>query len=154
MKTRYLKMIILSFTFIFALQACANNNAPTNNAGPSATPTLGQPEINTTTTPDPSLTAEAYLAAWGGQDYSKMYAMLTKLSQDSYSFEEFELRYQEVYREGSLFGIEYEIQQELKNPSTAQVGYQVILNSALVGEITRETRMNLKRNRRGCVRNF
>ncbi|MBT3239943.1 MAG: hypothetical protein HON98_04405 [Chloroflexi bacterium] len=143
MKTRFQKIIILSLILIFALQACANNNTPTNEGGPTTTPTLGQPEINTTTTPDPSLTAEAYLDAWGKQDYSKMYAMLTKLSQDSYSFEEFELRYQEVYREGSLFGIAYEIQQELKNPSTAQVGYKVILNSALVGEITRETRMNL-----------
>ncbi len=143
MKTGFKKLFLFFFILTLVLQACAKDNSQTNTPDPSASATLGQPEILTTSNPDPSLTTRAYLDAWIQQDYTSMYGMLTKLSQDSFAFEDFEFRYQEIYREASLFSINYEILQELKNPNSAKVGYKVILDSALVGEIARDTQMDL-----------
>lgn len=140
-RTKYFVLLLLA-SLIF--QACVRqSNTPQTPVSPGGTPTLSLPEVNTTTTPSPGATTEAYLQAWQQQDYNKMYGMLTKLSQDSYSFNDFELRYQGVYSEASLYEIDYEILQELKSPSTAQVGYKIILKSALVGDIARNTTMQL-----------
>ncbi|MEK6221349.1 MAG: penicillin-binding transpeptidase domain-containing protein, partial [Chloroflexota bacterium] len=93
--------------------------------------------------PDPAEAASQYLDTWAVFDYPLMYSQLTKLSTDSTSFQEFEARYKDITLTASLVGLDYEILQVLTNPTTAQVAYAVTLNSALVGEISRETRMNL-----------
>ena len=72
-----------------------------------------------------------------------MYGMLTTLSQDAFSFTDFETRYRDVAVEASLSAVEFEILQTLTTPTTAQVAYRVTLVSALVGPISRETQMNL-----------
>ncbi|MCB7130410.1 MAG: hypothetical protein J3T61_12835, partial [Candidatus Brocadiales bacterium] len=96
--------------------------------------------------PDPAAAARAYLDAWSVGDFTAMYAMLTTLSQDAFSFDDFEARYFHVAAQTNLFQVEYDILQSLiSNPDSAQVGYRVTLHSAIVGEITRETMMNLSR---------
>ncbi len=69
--------------------------------------------------------------------------MLTSLSRDATSLEEFSQVYQSVMEEAALGEPEYEIRSALVDSDRAQVSYQVKLNSVLVGEITRDTVMNL-----------
>ncbi len=72
-----------------------------------------------------------------------MYAMLTRLSQDAISEADFTSRYQRVANEAALSSWDYEILSSLKNPESGQVGYKVILHSVLVGDIERDTAMNM-----------
>jgi penicillin-binding protein 2 len=99
--------------------------------------------------PSAALSAQAYLNAWQVEDYSAMYAMLTQISRDAIDEVDFAAGYRSVAAEaalnpasGSPF-IDYEILSALTNPPSAQVSYRVTLHSSLVGDIRRDTVMNL-----------
>jgi hypothetical protein len=142
-KTGLLLILILPFL----ITGCTSDNTSSETNVPSLPPTTssGYPDVIETTipVPDPTQTAAAYLDAWANGDTTAMYNMLTTLSKDSIKIEDFDKRYRDVNVQVVPISIEYEILQTLKNPSTAQVSYQVTLNSALVGPITRETMMTL-----------
>ncbi len=91
--------------------------------------------------------AQAYLDAWKTDDYAAMYPLLTSVSQDALSAEEFSNHYSGVAVEAALDGIEYEILSVLAGPEQSQVRYRVTLKSLLVGEISRDTVMNLRREK-------
>lgn len=139
--------LLLVLVLPFLITGCNSDNAPsnTNSSAPPPTTANGYPDPITTTkpVPDPTQTAAAYLDAWANGDTTAMYNMLTTLSKDSIQIEDFDKRYHDVNVQIVPISIEYEILQTLKNPSTAQISYQVTLNSALVGPITRETMMTL-----------
>lgn len=122
-----------------------------SNASPSAeftptlavTPTLPGPGVNTTQAPNTEAAARAYLDAWTNEDYAAMYSMLTKVSQDAITAEDFEAKYREVAAEAALSSVKTQILSSLTQTRNAQVSYQVLLESALVGDIQRDTMMNL-----------
>ena len=65
------------------LAACMSENMATP---PTPTPDVASPEF----------TAREYLAAWKANDFDKMYAMLSKNTQNAVSREAFEGRYRGV----------------------------------------------------------
>jgi penicillin-binding protein 2 len=99
--------------------------------------------VNITSVPDPIDAAMAFLDYWKAEDYASMYGMLTNLSQEAITAEDFEARYRDVAANGALEGIDYEILSELTNPTIAQVNYRVTLHSVLVGDIARDSGMDL-----------
>lgn len=107
------------------------------------TPTLSQPGVNTTQAPDIQEAVRAYLEAWKKEEYAKMYGMLTAISQDAISAEQFEQEYQEVAGEVALSELETQILSTLTQTKSAQASYLVTMHSALVGDIQRDTIMNL-----------
>ncbi len=86
---------------------------------------------------------EAYLNAWKNEAYPEMYALLTSVSQAAQSEAEFTELHRSIAIEAALSGIDYEILSMLVNPDNAQARYRVTLKSVLVGDITRDTSMNL-----------
>jgi penicillin-binding protein 2 len=114
---------------------------------PAFEPTATLP-VDASGLPDPRLTARAYLEAWRVESYADMYALLTSLSQDALSQEEFSEHYQGVAAEAALLGpgqgVDYELLSTFTEPETAQVSYRVTMHSELVGDFSRETVMNLK----------
>lgn len=112
---------------------------------PSPTQPLPTPVVTTVAAPDPEIAMGGYLAAWAAGDYDTMYGMLTPLSQDAMTPDEFKEAYQEVVRSAAVNGVSYQIVSSLMSPQAAQVRYQVTLDSAVVGAITRETVADLKR---------
>ncbi len=141
MKIRLLVII----TLCLILFGCSQPPLPSISSPTKAPPTatVPQPQVETTLVPDPRQTAQVYLNHWKGEEYSAMYAMLTTLSQDAIDEETFTARYKAVANEAALSGWDYEILSSLKNPASGQVGYRVILHSVLVGDIQRDTQMNL-----------
>lgn len=109
--------------------------------GATALPT---PQISISSAPDAEQAVIAYLDAWNNGDYAGMYTMLTGESQAAITQEDFVARYADVATQANLFRVDYELLQALINPTTAQVGYRVTLNSAVIGPITRDTSMDLK----------
>lgn len=73
-----------------------------------------------------------------------MYSMLTSLSRDALSEEEFEAVYREVAAEAALSSLDTQILSALTQTREAQASYVVTMESALVGEIQRDTMMHLK----------
>ncbi len=141
MKIRLLFFFLMAFILIGCSQATPVVLTPTVAISP--TPTLPGPQVETTTVPDPRVAAEAYLNNWKAEEYPAMYAMLTAVSQDAINEADFTARYQGVANEAALSSWDYEILSSLKNPESGQVGYNVILHSVLVGDIDRDTVMNL-----------
>ena len=136
------QMIFLCLAALMtACTAAAVETTTTPTTAPTST--LAEPEVQTTRAPDPQIAAQAYLDAWKAEDYTRMYEMLTPISQDAISAEEFEKFYRDTAAEAALSSWEYELLSSLINPRTAQVGYGVLLHSVLVGDLPRETMMNL-----------
>src|SRR4030042_120979 len=141
MKIRLLFLVLLAFFLIGCSQSTSTPQASAVTTYP--TPSLPGPQVETTNVPDPRDVAQAYLDHWKVEEYPAMYALLTKLSQDAISEEDFTARYKGVANEAALSSWDYEILSSLKNPESGQVGYKVILHSVLVGDIERDTMMSL-----------
>jgi penicillin-binding protein 2 len=122
------------------LRPAANSSDPQNNT-PAGAPGAVVPTV--VSVPDPSEAARAYLTAWNNFEYESMYGMLTTLSRDALPYENFANRYLGVQQQVVMTGIDYEIQQSLTSPSTAQVAYRVVMNSSIVGGIEVQTKMDL-----------
>jgi len=110
---------------------------------PTETIILPTPIQKTTPVPDPGFTIRGYLDAWRTDDFAGMYALLTDISQDAITEEDFTNYYRSIATEAALEGIDYEILSTLVNPRSAQASYRVVLHSVLVGDIQRDTLMNL-----------
>ena len=127
--------------FILTLAACAGDAGT-----PGLTPTLPAPEVITSEASNPEGTAEQFIKAWDAGQYQAMYAMLSPLSQDGIGEAEFLERLGEIQAGMALSGVDFEIVSSLiQNPRGSQVRYRVILKSAALGEIVRETYMDLIR---------
>ncbi len=125
------------------LAACGRSGSPTGPA-PSAAPTLPPPQVDVTRLPDPQATVRAFLDAWAQGDYPAMYAMLTSLSRDAVSQEDFVAYVKGLAVEAALEGVDYTLLSALTEPEVAQVAYRITWHSAVVGDLTRETRMHLR----------
>jgi len=139
LKTR-LWLVLVLFTLLVGCSRAGSTSTPTAQASP----TPGLPGVSTTSVPDARLAARNFLDAWKADDYKTMYNMLTSVSKDAINQEDFEKHYRGVATEMALSGLDYEILSSLvTNPESGQVGYRVNFHSSLVGDIIKETAMNL-----------
>ncbi|HEX9840961.1 MAG TPA: penicillin-binding transpeptidase domain-containing protein [Anaerolineales bacterium] len=125
--------IILILTF---LSACG----PTGIGEaffPTDTP-LPPPLVTVESAPSADAAMAAYLDAFKADDYNGMYAMLSKVSQDSISLEDFARRNRDSLNEMSAGSFDYEVLSSLVNPYSAEVAYRVTYHTALVGDIQRD----------------
>lgn len=128
-------------TLVLLLAACTKGTV--NNPG-GATPTLRDPLVKTTAVPEPTAAAQSFLEAWKVDNYASMYAQLTLLSRDAMIESDFSKHLKDVSATMSLKTLDYEVLQSLiKNPTEAQVAYRMTYHTVLVGDVVRETVMNL-----------
>jgi len=113
--------------------------------GTSGTGELPTPGVTSIAAPDSEQAAARFLDSWKAQDYPAMYAVLSPLTQDAVTVDDFQKRYAEVWRSAALTGLDYEIVSSLVNPQAAQVRYRLNLHSAVFGDVVRETYMDLTR---------
>lgn len=139
MKRQIWFMIIL---FVW-LAACSQPVVKPETQVPQVSPTLAQAGVRTTSVPDVKERARSYLDAWKNEDYTAMYQMLTQVSQEAVTEEEFTSQYRSVAAEAGMDSLDYEILSALTNPDTSQVSYRVKLSSILVGNLEWDTLMNL-----------
>lgn len=143
------RLLVCSFILLLSLvvlvTACTGNgNGPT---GPTPTEGLPEPAQTTEAPPDPDDAARQFLGAWEAGDYGRMYALLSPLTRDGLSQEQFTQRYADVMRSGAFSSVQAEIVSSLiLSAKRAEVRYRVTLESAVVGELVRETRIDLTRD--------
>lgn len=137
--------ILIFFSFAVGCKGQPPTPTPTVTAIPVLpTPTLGEALIEVTPAPDPNPVAEAYLQAWKDEDYATMYQSLTRLSRDAITEENFTTRYREAVAEAAASSVDTSILAAfVKSPFSAEVSYRVVFHSVLVGDIQRDTTMNL-----------
>lgn len=125
---------------LILLAGCAFSRTQT----PPATEALPTPAVSTPVPQNPEGTAAAFLDAWEKQDHAGMYSLLTRLTQDALTLEEFNDRYTQVADTARLTAVDTQILSSLQNGESAEVSYSVTLHSAVVGDITRDTQLTLK----------
>ncbi len=130
MKRLFLSLIIL----IIVLTACNSNGG---------TSTLPPPDVSITSAPDSQSVAEGYLKYWQDDNYSGMYALLTEISRDAVTVEEFEKIYHDAAVSLTLKNLDFSILSVLRDPTASQVQYKINFHTNLLGEIEREMIMNL-----------
>lgn len=124
--------------WVFLLAAC---NSGTGEIVPTATHTLPAPQAFTTNAPSVDAAARSFLQAWQQEDYETMYAMLTQQSQAGIGKELFVQRYQDTANEAALSKLSFEILASQSGAPNAEVEYQVTLESAILGNLTRQMKM-------------
>lgn len=130
--------------FLTLATGCGESGATVEiTSQPTTSPTLPLPEVKFTQVPDPQVTALAYLHAWESENYPSMYTLLTSISQDALTEEQFTTFYRDTAAEAALKNVEAHILSSLTKIRTAQVSYRVIMHSVLVGDIERDAMMNL-----------
>ena len=141
-----LATLILGITVLLGACSSGEPNAEATDAQPTMlenTPTPGELAPTIESVPDPNETTSAYLDAWANFDYETMYNMLTTLSKDSITYEDFEVRYRNVATQAVLVDVDYEILQNIITPTQAQVAYKSVMYSSLVGSLETQTQMDL-----------
>lgn len=133
---------LISWILLLAVAACAKP-VVTPTVVPSATRELPTPIIHVTEQVDVLPVAESFLNAWKDEAYEAMYNQLTSLTKDAVPFETFEKIHRDSAIAMTLQEMEYQILSTLVNPASAQVNYRVTYHTSLLGEITRESVMNL-----------
>ena len=104
---------------------------------PTETP-LPQPIVTVLGAPDADAALVAYLDAFKADDYNTMYGLISRVSQDTITLEDFARRNRDALNEMSAGSFDYEILSSLVSPYASEVAYRVTYHTALVGDITRE----------------
>ena len=129
------------------LGACAPK--PPSESETSIEPTntlpaeLPEPLVETTMVPDVDSVVTDFLEFWREDDYTSMYNMLTNVSKDALTYEEFEKKLKDFTVNLTLQDIEYSILSSLIKPTSAQVSYRVIYQTSIIETLTREIVLNL-----------
>lgn len=105
---------------------------------PVPTATLPNPQVGITPAPDAQAAMSAFLEAYKAENYVSMYGMLSVLSKEAVSEEDFSQRYKDALNAMSLTGIESETLSVLTNPFSAQVAFRVTYKTVLAGDIVRD----------------
>ena len=109
---------------------------------------LPQPIVTVVGAPDADAALSAYLDAFKADDYNTMYGLISKVSQDTITLEDFARRNRDALNEMSAGSFDYEILSSLVSPYSSEVAYRVTYHTALVGDIQREmiARFTLENN--------
>ncbi|HLB46044.1 MAG TPA: penicillin-binding transpeptidase domain-containing protein [Anaerolineales bacterium] len=117
------------------------------------TPTLPPLAVTTIVPVSPETVAGQFLAEWEADDYAGMYALLTPLTQDAITPEDFAARYQSVADTLTLTALKTQILSVLTQGHKSQVTLRVTFTTALYADLIREPtlEMHLEGNRWGVA---
>jgi penicillin-binding protein 2 len=142
MKTinKYLTTLII---LVMMLSACNQNAIVTPTAEPTVTLPLPSPNVSFDSVPDVEAAAREYMDLWVREDYQQMYDRLSRLTKDAVTIEAFEASHRDTAIKLTMQEIDYQILSSMLNITTAQVSYQIEYETALMGNVSRQTIMNL-----------
>jgi cell division protein FtsI/penicillin-binding protein 2 len=104
---------------------------------PTETP-LPPPAVTVESAPSPDPALTAYLDAFQADDYNAMYALLSKVTQDAITLEDFARRNRDALNTMSAGSFDYQVLSSLVNPYSSEISYTVIYHTALVGDVQRD----------------
>lgn len=126
--------IVILLTF---LSACSSGGGGGIGLFPTDTP-LPPPPVTIESAPSADAALTAYLDAFKADDYNTMYSMLSKVSLDTVTLEDFARRNRDALNEMSAGSFDYQILSSLVNPYSAEISFHVNYHTALVGDLERD----------------
>ena len=145
MKLRSFIVIVILLLLVSCSRAEVKTNTPqpVKAIEPTETRVLPTAQYRVTEAPDAEATVRAFLDAWKVEDFAAMYAMLTSLTRDAISEDQFTDRYRQAAIGMTLQSLEYEILSTLTNPASAQVAFHMFYHTQVVGDLDRKMSMGL-----------
>src|SRR5574341_1953626 len=141
---RWLQLILM----LVLLTACSTKSNGESGWPPfgKPTPTLPSPIPTIIHAPDAEAAMRNFLEALKNNDYASMYTMLSKVSQDAITQDDFSKKYNDALNKMGAAKIDYDVLSQLLSPNVAQVGFRIIYHTALVGDVQRDmvARFNLE----------
>src|SRR5574341_953987 len=141
---RWLQLILM----LVLLTACSTKSNGESGWPPfgKPTPTLPSPIPTIIHAPDAEAAMRNFLEALKNNDYASMYTMLSKVSQDTITQDDFSKKYNDALNKMGAAKIDYDVLSQLLSPNVAQVGFRIIYHTALVGDVQRDmvARFNLE----------
>src|ERR1041385_4787121 len=116
---RWLNILAL-LTFLSACSPGSVNVPFLPKETPASLPT---PHVEVSPAPDAGAALTAYLEAFKADKYNDMYAMLSKVSQDALSLDDFSKRNRDALNEMSAGPFDYKVLSSLVNAYSSQVSY-------------------------------
>ncbi len=110
---------------------------------------LQHPTQSRIQTANPERSALAFLTAWQADDYSSMYTLLTPVSRDALPLDQFTERLKNAAISMTLQNFDYEILSASTNLSSAQVAYRVTFHTKMLGDLSREIKIESHAGRPG-----
>lgn len=142
MKVFRLTNLILAV--ILLLSACSEGPGGGFTFGGGTPTPLATASFRITPPPDAQEPVLAYLEAFAREDYAAMYAMLSQVSRESVTLEDFSRQNVDALNKMSAASFDTEILSALVNsPYSAQVAFRIVYQTALVGDISRDIVINL-----------
>lgn len=126
---------------LLMLTACSSGNPIFGAAEPTST--LPSPHVTITSAPDARTAMNIFLDAFKVEDYATMYGMLSKISKDAITEEDFVAKYKDALNAMSLSSMDVELLSTLTNPSSAQSAFSVTYHTVLAGDLQRDIVTNL-----------
>src|SRR3990172_3126278 len=133
-RMKFLRRINLMLIVVL-LSACSSDG-PIGNLFATDAP-LPTASAGITPAPDATAAVTKYLTALQEDDYETMYAMLAQASREAISLEDFSKRWNDALNSMGAAKIEYAINSSQISPRTAEGGYSVTYQTALVGDLQR-----------------
>jgi len=132
---KFLRWINLIAAFSF-LSACGSGGNGVS-LFPTDTP-LPPPVVTVVNAPDPATALQTYYEAFKADDYNTMYSLLSKVTMDTITLEDFAKRNRDALNEMSAGSFDYEVLSSLVNPYSSEIAYRITYHTALVGDIQRD----------------
>ncbi|MBT3338280.1 MAG: hypothetical protein HN855_03885 [Anaerolineae bacterium] len=134
MKTKILSLLVI----VIILSSCSSGGVGNPFATPEPTATLRAPDVVRTPAPDARAAMTLFLEAYKVESYATMYSMLSPLSQEAITQEDFTQRYKDALNAMSLTELETEVLSVLTNPNSAQVAFRLTYKTVLAGDLIRD----------------
>ena len=126
----------INLMLIVVLLSACSSDGPIGNLFATDAP-LPTASAGITPAPDATAAVTKYLTALQEDDYETMYAMLAQASREAITLEDFSKRWNDALNSMGAAKIEYAINSSQISPYTAEVGYSVTYQTALVGDLQR-----------------
>lgn len=146
-KNKVLSSVLLIAILLSACSPAASQATPTQGA--AATRTMPPPGVTVIPAPDVEKAVRAFLEAWQAENYQAMYELLTPTSQDALPLEDFIKRYKDTAISMTLESLDFDILSASTNPSIAQVACRLVYHTLMLGDFTREIKMDLSLEKDG-----
>lgn len=139
-QSRLGKSVKYLLAFIILVTSCTPASFTTENLG-AVIPTR-QPSTNSV---DAQESVNQFLEAWQVEDYDRMYGLITSVSRDAITREDFEKKYRDTAQNLGYESLTASILSVMPGNPMTQVNTHVVYKTTVFGEISRDILMNVTR---------
>jgi len=124
-----MRIILLALVGLLLLSACDVLTPPS-----SAADDLPE-EVAQVVRAAPDEVVQSFLDAWNAQDHEAMYSFVHERSRERYAYSLFQNRYEDAESSMGFQGLEYTINEVVRQGISAAISYDVVISSSFFGQI-------------------